>query len=141
VVTAVGPRGEPIGITVNSFNSVSLDPPLILFSLNRRAYSLRALLSTQAFAVNILRAGQEDISKRFARTREDKWSGIAHEVWDSGSPILTAALANFECKIRNTYRGGDHVIFVGEVLRLRHDPEGQPLLFHGGKYRGMTQTP
>ncbi|MHA1152453.1 MAG: flavin reductase family protein [Alphaproteobacteria bacterium] len=141
VITAVGPRGELIGITVNSFNSVSLDPPLILFSLNRRAYSLRALLSTQAFAVNILRAGQEQISERFARTREDKWSGIDYELWDSGCPILTAALASFECKTRHTYHGGDHVIFVGEVLRLRHDPEGQPLLFHGGKYGGVTENP
>ncbi len=138
VITAVGPRGELIGITANSFNSVSLDPPLILFSLNRRAYSLRAFLSTQAFAVNILRAGQEEISDRFARALKDKWSRIDYELWDSGCPILTAALASFECKIRHTYHGGDHVIFVGEVLRLRHDPEGQPLLFHGGKYRGVT---
>ena len=138
VVTAVGPRGELIGITVNSFNSVSLDPPLILFSLNRRAYSLRSFLSTPAFAVNILRAGQEEISKRFARSLADKWSGIEHEVWDSGCPILTDALASFECERRHTYHGGDHVIFVGEVLRLRHDPAGQPLLFHGGQYRGVT---
>ena len=141
VITAVGPRGELIGITVKSFNSVSLDPPLILFSLNRRAFSLRALLSTRAFAVNILRAGQERISEQFARTREDKWSGIAHELWDSGCPILTDALASFECETRHTYHGGDHVIFVGEVLRLRHDPEGQPLLFHGGKYGGVNENP
>jgi flavin reductase (DIM6/NTAB) family NADH-FMN oxidoreductase RutF len=138
IITAVGPRGELIGITVSSFNSVSLDPPLILFSLNRRAYSLRAFLSTQAFAVNILRAGQEDISDRFARALDDKWSDIEHETWDSGCPILTDALASFECKIRHTYHGGDHVIFVGEVTRLRHDPDGQPLLFYGGKYRDVT---
>ncbi len=138
VISAVGPRGELIGITVNSFNSVSLDPPLILFSLNRRAYSLRAFLSTQACAVNILRAGQEEISDRFASALDDKFSGIEHELWDSGCPILTGALASFECKIRHTYHGGDHVIFVGEVTRLRHDPEGQPLLFHGGKYLGAT---
>ncbi len=141
IITAVGPRGELIGITASSFNSVSLDPPLILFSLNRRAYSLRAFLSTQAFAVNILRAGQEEISDRFARAFKDKWSDIAHEIWDSGCPILTDALASFECETRHTYHGGDHVIFVGEVLRLRHDPEGQPLLFHGGKYGGVSENP
>ncbi len=134
VVTAVGPRGELIGITINSFNSVSLDPPLILFSLNRRAYSMRAFLSAQAFAVNILRAGQEEISNRFARSLEDKWLGVEHEIWDDGCPILTGALASFECKTRHTYHGGDHVIFAGEVTRLRHDPDGQPLLYHGGKY-------
>ena len=139
IVTAVGPRGELIGITINSFNSVSLDPPLILFSLNRRAYSMRAFLSTQAFAVNILSAGQEAISERFARALEDKWSGIEHEVWDSGCPILTGAIASFECKIRHTYHGGDHVIFVGEVTRLRHDPDGQPLLYHRGKYCTVTE--
>ena len=138
VVTAVGPRGEHIGITINSFNSVSLDPPLILFSLNRRAYSLRAFISTQAFAVNILRAGQEELSNRFARASEDKWSGVDYEVWDDGCPILTDALASFECQVRHTYHGGDHVIFVGEVTRLRHDPEGQPLLYHRGKYCGVS---
>ncbi len=139
VVTAVGPRGELIGITINSFNSVSLDPPLVLFSLNRRAYSMGAFLSTQAFAVNILRAGQEAISERFARSLEDKWSGVEHEAWDSGCPILTGALASFECKIRHTYHGGDHVIFVGEVTRQHHDPDGQPLLYHRGKYCTATE--
>ena len=138
VVTAVGPQGELVGITINSFNSVSLDPPLILFSLNRRAYSLSAFLSTQAFAVNILRAGQEELSNRFARASEDKWSGVDYEVWDDGCPILTGALASFECKTRHTYHGGDHVIFVGEVIRLRHDPDGQPLLYHRGKYCGVS---
>jgi flavin reductase (DIM6/NTAB) family NADH-FMN oxidoreductase RutF len=137
IVTALGPRGEPIGITANSFNSVSLDPPLILFSLNRRAYSLRAFLSTQTFAVNILREGQEELSDRFATALEDKWSGIEYESWDTGCPILMDTLAGFECKIRHTYHGGDHVIFVGEVLRLRNDPEGRPLLFYRGQYRGI----
>ena len=138
VISTVGPRGELIGITVNSFNSVSLDPPLILFSLNRRAYSLRAFLSTQAFAVNILRAGQEEISERFARALDDKWSGVDYELWDSGCPILTDALANLECKTRHTYHGGDHVIFVGQVMRLRHDPEGRPLVFYASGYCGVT---
>ena len=137
IVTTVGPRGELIGITANSFNSVSLDPPLILFSLNRRAHSLRVFLSTQTFAVNILREDQEALSKRFAQALEDKWSGVEYETWDTGCPILADALAGFECKIRHTYHGGDHVIFVGEVLRLRHDPNGRPLLFYRGRYRGV----
>ena len=86
IVTTVGPRGELIGITANSFNSVSLDPPLILFSLNRRAHSLRVFLSTQTFAVNILREDQEALSKRFAQALEDKWSGVEYETWDTGAP-------------------------------------------------------
>ena len=141
VVTAVGPRGKLIGITANSFNSVSLDPPLILFSLNRRAYSLRAFLSTQTFAVNVLREDQEALSQNFAQALEDKWSGVDYETWDTGCPILTDALASFECKIRHTYHGGDHVIFVGEVLRLTHDPEGRPLLFYRGRYQNVGPEP
>jgi flavin reductase (DIM6/NTAB) family NADH-FMN oxidoreductase RutF len=138
VVTAVGPRGQPIGLTANSFNSVSLDPPLVLFSLDRRAHSLRAFLSTHDFAVNILRAGQEELSNRFARALEDKWSGIAYDIWDTDCPILTGALASFECKTRHTYQGGDHIIFVGEVLRMTHDPDGEPLLYYRGKYKSIS---
>lgn len=137
VITAVGPRGELIGITASSFNSVSLDPPLVLFSLNRRAYSLRAFLSSQTFAVNILREEQEDISNKFAKALEDKWSDMDYETWETGCPIITGSLASFECKIRHTYHGGDHVIFVGEVLRLAHDPNGRPLVFYGGKYHNV----
>ncbi len=137
IISAIGPRGAPVGVTANSFNSVSLDPPLVLFSLNRRAYSLQAFLSTQNFAVNVLREGQESLSERFAQALEDKWSGVAYETWETGCPILADTLASFECRIRHTYHGGDHVIFVGEVLRLRHDPEGRPLLFYRGKYRGV----
>ena len=140
VITAVGPRGELIGITANSFNSVSLDPPLILFSLNRRAYSLRAFLSSQFFAVNVLCEGQEALSGNFARSLEDKWSGVDYETWDSGCPILPGTLASFECKIRYTYEGGDHVIFVGEVQRMRHDPEGKPLVYYKGRYHGVQST-
>ena len=139
IVTAVGPRGEPVGFTANSFNSVSLDPPLVLFSLNRRAYSLRAFLSTHSFAVNVLREGQGALSERFAQALEDKWSGVDYETWDTGCPILSGTLAGFECKIRHTYHGGDHVIFVGEVTRLHHDPDGQPLLYHRGKYCTVTE--
>ncbi len=80
IITAVGPHCELIGFTANSFNSVSMDPPLVLFSLNRRAYSLRAFLSTQAFAVNVLREEQEELSGRFARALEDKWSGVSASV-------------------------------------------------------------
>lgn len=135
VITAVGPRGDPIGITADSFNSVSLDPPLILFSLSRRAYSLKAFLSSGTFAVNILRERQEDLSARFARTLTDKWSGVAYDLWDTGCPILHDALAKFECRTRHTYDGGDHIIFVGEVVRFEYDPNGQALVYYRGHYR------
>ena len=138
VVTAVGPRKEIIGITANSFSSVSLDPPMVLFSLNRRAYSLAAFLSSQHFAVNVLRQDQAQLSNQFASALGKKWEGVEYITWDSGCPILKDALASFECKIRHTYQGGDHVILVGEVLRIISAPEGDPLLFFRGAYRKIA---
>lgn len=134
VITAIGPRGEPVGNTVSSFNSVSLDPPLILWSLGRHTYSLKAYLSTDLFAVNVLREGQDKLSSRFARALGDKWAGLDYETWETGCPILPGALAVFECRTAHTYVGGDHVIFVGEVIHAVHDADGKPLVFHRGKY-------
>ena len=134
VITAIGPRGEPVGNTVSSFNSVSLDPPLILWSLGRHVYSLKAYLSTDLFAVNVLREGQEDLSTRFAKALGDKWADIDYETWETGCPVLPGALAVFECRTAHTYVGGDHVIFVGEVINAVHDAQGKPLVFHRGRY-------
>ncbi len=134
VITTLGPDDEPVGITANSFNSVSLEPPLILFSLARSAYSLAAFTNHRHFAVNILKEGQEEISNRFAMRSGDKWTGIEHTKWESGCPILMDVLAVLECRLRNTYDGGDHLIFVGEVLRLFNETEGRPLVYHRGRY-------
>ena len=137
IITAKALDGEVVGFTASSFNAVSLDPPLILFSLGRKAFSLRTFLSTDYFAVNILREDQEELSNRFAKALGDKWSGIEFETWDAGCPILKDALAKFECKTRFTYEGGDHVIFVGEVVRMTADLDGKPLLFYRGSYRSI----
>jgi flavin reductase (DIM6/NTAB) family NADH-FMN oxidoreductase RutF len=134
VITTVGSRGELIGNTANSFNSLSLDPPLILWSLGRHAHSLQSYLSSDNFAVNVLREGQEELSVRFSRALGNKWQGIDYETWETGCPILPSALAVFECKTANTYVGGDHVIFIGEVLNADYDPKGRPLLFYRGRY-------
>jgi 4-hydroxyphenylacetate 3-hydroxylase, reductase component len=134
IITAIGPRGELIGNTASSFNSVSLDPPLILWSLGRHAHSLKAYLSTDHFAVNVLREGQDELSTRFAKALGNKWEGIDYETWETGCPILPNALAVFECKIAHTYVGGDHVIFVGEVINADFDRAGKPLLFYQGAY-------
>lgn len=138
IITTLDPRGDSIGITANSFNSVSMDPPLILFSLGRKAYSMRAFLSTDHFAVNVLSMDQLHLSNRFARPSEDKWAEVHFELWDSGVPILPHCAANFECRTEHTYDGGDHVIFVGRVIRMRHDPAIKPLLFHQGQYRAVV---
>jgi len=137
VITTRAPKGQPVGITANSFSAVSLQPPLVLFSLNRGAYSLRSFLSAHNFAVNILRADQHELASNFAVPLQDKWKGIQYEVWETGCAILPDALASFECKIRYTYDGGDHVIFVGEVLRMTADLEGRPLLFYRGRYSSL----
>lgn len=139
VVTGTGANGEKLGVTASSFNSVSLDPPLVLFSLNRRAYSMPHFLDSGHFAVNVLREGQEDLSTRFATPLADKWEGIEFEIWDFGCPILSDALANFECRTRYTYDGGDHVIFVGAVERMRADLDGHPLVFFGGRYQTLRR--
>jgi len=118
---------------------VSLDPPLVLWSLSRTALSFKSYLSADHFAVNVLREGQEDLSIRFARSLADKWQGVEYETWETGCPILPNALAIFECRTAYTYQGGDHVIFVGEVIRFDHDPNGQPLVFwRGGYHRAVT---
>jgi flavin reductase (DIM6/NTAB) family NADH-FMN oxidoreductase RutF len=137
IITALGPRGELVGNTVNSFTSVSLDPPLILWCMGRHALSLKAYLSTDQFAVNILSEEQIALSARFARSKEDKWAGVGYETGSLGMPVLTGAAAIFECKTRHTYMGGDHVIFVGEVMAAAFDPERKPLAFHQGKYRRL----
>ena len=137
VVTAVAPSGELLGITANSFNSVSLDPPLVLFSLHRAAYSLGAFTDGGHFAVNILSESQRELSQRFAKALVDKWHGVDFETWETGAPILKECIAAFECRTRALYDGGDHVIFLGEVLRLRCEIEGRPLLYYRGRYRGL----
>lgn len=139
IITTKGLRPEEyIGITVNSFASVSLDPPLVLFSLGKRAYSFRAFLSSQHFAVNVLSSTQLALSHRFARaTREEKWSGVAFELWEFDCPIFPGCVASFECAVHHTYDGGDHLIFVGRVEHMACDPEAEPLLFLKGRYGGF----
>ena len=147
VITTRGPRGELVGNTANSFNAVSLEPPLVLWSLGRSALSFKAYLSTDHFAINVLREEQRHLSTTFAQALADKWSDLAFETWDTGCPILTEALANFECRTRATYEGGDHVIFLGEVIRMRSVGDGRPLLYFRGDYSALkpaeasNQTP
>jgi 4-hydroxyphenylacetate 3-hydroxylase, reductase component len=138
IITTLGPRGEPVGFTANSFSSVSLDPPLVLFSLSKQAQSLPSFLSASVFAVNVLGEGQQALSDRFATSLIDKFEGIAHETWQLGAPILSDSLASFECEYRYIYDGGDHVVFVGEVKRMDRREAGRPLLYLTGRYRRLA---
>ncbi len=134
VITTVNANGDMIGNTASSFNSVSLEPPLVLWSLARKALSFDSYMDAEYFAVNVLREGQDDLSGRFSKSAGDKWRGIDYETWDTGCPIFPSALAIFECRKLFTYDGGDHAIFVGEVLKFDHDPRGKPLVFWRGGY-------
>jgi flavin reductase (DIM6/NTAB) family NADH-FMN oxidoreductase RutF len=134
IVTARTPAGALIGLTANSFNSVSLQPPLVLWSLAQAAGSMAALSTGSHYAINILAAGQKELAERFASGRADRWQGVAYTDGASGAPLLDGAAASFECFNRSRYEEGDHVIFVGEVERCTHRAGAAPLLFHGGKF-------
>jgi len=135
VITAQGSGEELIGMTMSSFNSVSIEPPLVLFSVDRRANSLPAMLEAKGFAVNVLAREQEDISNRFARALSDKWSAVKRAVGYAQAPLITGALAHFECAPYANYDGGDHVIFVVRVVRHAvRAGNPAPLIFFRGRY-------
>jgi flavin reductase (DIM6/NTAB) family NADH-FMN oxidoreductase RutF len=134
IVTARAANGRLVGLTANSFNSVSLDPPLVLWSLARSAASMAALSTGSHYAVNILAADQKDLAERFASKDVDRWADVAFTEGLGGAPVLAGAAASFECFNRSRYDEGDHVIFVGEVERCTHNAGASPLLFHGGRF-------
>jgi flavin reductase (DIM6/NTAB) family NADH-FMN oxidoreductase RutF len=133
VVTTRTAQGVPVGLTANSFSSVSLDPPLVLFSLRAGAPSFSAFTDSGWFAVNVLGSHQHHFSRRFATPSPDKFRGIPHSPGLGGCPLLDGSLARFECGLENRMPAGDHVIFVGRVLRATHR-DGEPLVFSGGRY-------
>ena len=140
VVTACTPDGEKVGMTANSFNSVSLDPPLILWSIDKRAHSLPAFEAASHFAVNILAADQLELSNHFARPQPDKFAGITHQAGLGGAPLLEGCAARFQCARQQLVEGGDHWILIGRVLAF--DDFGRaPLLYHQGAYSMVLPHP
>jgi flavin reductase (DIM6/NTAB) family NADH-FMN oxidoreductase RutF len=139
VVTARGHGGEPVGLTANSFNSVSLSPPLVLWSLARSAGSMPAFERGSHYAINILAAEQHALAERFAAKSGDRFADLAFRDGAGGAPVIEGAAAVFECFNRSRYEEGDHVIFVGEVERCAWRAGAQPLIFHGGRY--FTELP
>jgi 3-hydroxy-9,10-secoandrosta-1,3,5(10)-triene-9,17-dione monooxygenase reductase component len=133
IVTACGAQGERVGATVSSFNSVSLDPPMVLWSLDKRALSRSTFEASTHFAVHVLTLEQRELAQRFARRGTEKFEGLACGGGLGNAPLLTDCAACFECETRHRYDGGDHVIFVGEVKRFKH-VTGEPLVFHGGTF-------
>ncbi len=139
VVTCVGDRG-PCGITANSFSSVSLDPPLVLWNIAKVSHSLRAYLAAEHFAINVLSADQRDVSDHFAQSDHTVFNGIVYSASEHGVPILPDTLACFECRTYETHDCGDHFIIIGEVERFRRN-DGEPLLFFRGDYHQLAGKP
>lgn len=133
VVTAVGDNGKPVGMTINSFSSVSLDPPLVLWSIGLNSPSHGAFCRHPGFAINILEASHKDLSLHFARPSEDKFKGINWRPGNHGVPVLQDALATLECVTENRIISGDHEIFIGRVVKI-DQTEGAPLVFHRGGF-------
>ncbi len=133
VITTLDAAGRPVGLTANSFAAVSLDPPLVSWSLATRARSLAAFLATGRFAIHILDATQEALSQRFAAPVEDRFAGLDWETGIGGAPLLRDCLARLECSTHQAIAAGDHVLFLGAVQRF-HYQEGAPLVFFASRY-------
>ncbi|QJQ31361.1 alpha/beta fold hydrolase [Sphingomonas lacunae] len=137
IVTAMDGDGNPVGLTANSFTSVSLDPPLLLVCIANNAGSRPVLESAERFAVNVLQIGQQPTSNRFAGRGEDRFASTPWQVGEFGTPVLTGSLASFECGRHALYEGGDHIILVGKVMKAMFEPQRDPLLYFRGKYRRL----
>jgi flavin reductase (DIM6/NTAB) family NADH-FMN oxidoreductase RutF len=133
VITTRCRSGRLAGLTANSFAAVSLEPPLVLWSLSQDAPSMACFRGAQYFAVNVLSVRQRSLSRHFSLPQPDKFCGIAYAIGVGGCPLLDGALAHFECGIENTIPGGDHLIFLGRVLRVAYR-DGEPLIFVTGGY-------
>ncbi|KJK06986.1 MULTISPECIES: flavin reductase family protein [Pseudomonas] len=140
IITTQAEDGSPVGITANSFNSVSLNPPLVLWSLSKKARSLPVFSNGKHWNVHVLSTEQEQLSGRFATQGEDKFAEIQFDNGVSEAPLLQDCTARFQCRTAFQYEGGDHVIFVGEVLAFDHS-ERAPLAFQSGQYALATRKP
>lgn len=141
IITTRDDTGAPIGITANSFNSVSLDPPLILWSVGQKALSLKAFSAAENFAVHILRDDQAELSQKFATSGTDKFQDLLIEQGLGAAPLLPDCAARLECSLFAKYPAGDHVLFIAKVERLTSDPSAMPLVYHGGRYAELSDKP
>ncbi len=133
VVCARSPAGRFVGFTANSFNSVSLVPPLVLWSLARRSSSLAAFEQAERYAVNVLSTGQLDLARRFSRPHTDRFATVSYRLGWSGAPLIDGCVAWLECRHHARHRTGDHELFIGEVITVER-AGGDPLVFHHGRF-------
>jgi len=130
--------GAPIGVTVNSFSSVSLEPPLVSVNLAKSLRSFPNFEKASHFSINILGQDQHEISSIFARAGDDKWANIKPHRGPAGSPLIRPNLAAFECESYARHEGGDHVIFVGRVVHIEANDNIDPLVFFRSSYRRLS---
>lgn len=137
IVCARAPDGRYVGFTANSFSSVSLEPPLVLWTLSKASASLAAFDAASRYAVNVLGAGQVDLARRFSRPHEDRFATVAFRLGWSDAPLIEGCIAWFECRHYARHAAGDHVIFVGEVVTVERAP-GPGLVFQQGRFASTT---
>ena len=133
VITTKDKAGKPFGLTVNSFTSLSLNPPLVVVCIDTTVDCYSCFDESKVFAVNVLSENQEELSRRFATKGIEKFEGIKWHMGESGSPLLDGVIGSVECKVVHSYEGGDHTIFLGEILTATAKGD-RPLLFFKGKY-------
>jgi flavin reductase (DIM6/NTAB) family NADH-FMN oxidoreductase RutF len=137
LITVVDEKGGALALTANSFSSVSLEPPLVLWSLQNNSEVYDAFSRPRYFAINVLTAGQLEHSNRYAKKGDHQLAAEHYSAGRFGAPIIENALASFECELEVTHEGGDHLIIVGRVLDMQQSDDGDPLLFYCGSYREL----
>ncbi|HSS69355.1 MAG TPA: flavin reductase family protein [Casimicrobiaceae bacterium] len=137
ILTARAAHGALVGFTANSFNSVSLDPPLVIWSLARRSRSLAVFEGVERYAINVLAHDQVELARRFSGPHADRFAGVAHRAGKGGAPLIEGCAAWLECRHHALHPAGDHMLFIGEVDDCAHRSVA-PLLWHGGRYRGSA---
>ncbi|GAB3307933.1 flavin reductase family protein [Haliea atlantica] len=137
LITTVNEEGEALALTANSFSSVSLEPPLVLWSLQNNSDVYHIYSGAKRYAINVLSDGQQELSNRYARKGDHGLEAGHYRMGDSGAPIIEGALLSLECSLEAAHPGGDHIILVGRVEGV-HLAEGDPLLFYGGAYRALA---
>lgn len=141
VITAESADRPPMGITVNSFASVSLDPPLVLWCIERKSDRFKTFMDADQFTISILDSTHRDVSARLARPGIHRLDGLPLAPTELGPPALADALAVFECKREAAHPGGDHAILLGRVMRFAWRPAGAPLVFYRGRYQTVAGQP
>lgn len=136
IITTLGKNGQKVGMTANSFNSVSLDPPLVLWSLDKNTNCFEDFINASSFAIHVLAADQQDLSERFANIGQDRFNNLECSQGLDGIPILDHYSACFQCTMEHRYEGGDHIILVGKVVDFI-DNQLPPLVFYRGQYKKL----